>query len=173
MRCAAARFADTDFVVGIVAVLHAGRATPIWSMRCIGWQQENVPAKLLVVGAVRRKTPRRKVSQLAWTPSPDAGYRDAAYRRDGLFSIAVDGKRSDLPAAASAGHEGSVIATAVSSLPGVVVHQTTGLWIAPGPDALCRANLGASTPCRGTDGERVRTHANFTFERMVDRTEAV
>jgi glycosyltransferase involved in cell wall biosynthesis len=71
-----------------------------------------------------------------------------------------------------------VIATAVGGLLEVVIDQETGLLIPPGDvEALCRALLwvhqhpAESKQLAGRGYAHV--HANFTFERMIDRTEAV
>ena len=71
-----------------------------------------------------------------------------------------------------------VIATAAGGLPEVVIDRQTGLLIPPGDtDALCRALLWVHQhPAEAKQmAERgnAHVHANFTFERMVDRTEAV
>lgn len=71
-----------------------------------------------------------------------------------------------------------VIATAVGGLPEVVIDRQTGLLIPPGDaEALCRALLWIHQhPAEAKQmAERgcAHVHANFTFAKMIDRTEAV
>lgn len=176
--------ADTDFVVGIVAVLRSwkGHAHLIDAVQRLC--AENVPAKLLIVGAgPQEEALRRKVKQLGM----DSRVRMLGYRADvprliGAMDCSVlpatrnEATSQALPQALAM--KVPVIATTVGGLPEVVIHQQTGLLIPPGDaDALCRALLWIHQHAAEAKQMAARgyahVHANFTFERMIDRTEAV
>jgi glycosyltransferase involved in cell wall biosynthesis len=177
-------FADADFVVGIVAVLRSwkGHADLVDAVHRLA--AENVPAKLLIVGAGPQEDAlRRKVGQLGMDNRVlMTGYRTDVPRLIGAMDCSVlpstrnEATSQALPQAMAM--KVPVIATAVGGLPEVVIHQQTGLLIAPGdPDALCGALLWVHQhPAAAKQmAERgcAHVHANFTVERMVDQTEAV
>jgi glycosyltransferase involved in cell wall biosynthesis len=176
--------ADADFVVGIVAVLRSwkGHAHLIDAVQRLCAQ--NVPAKLLIVGAgPQNEALRRKVKELGMDASVlMLGHRDDVPRLIGAMDCSVlpatknEATSQALPQALAM--KVPVIATAVGGLPEVVIDRQTGLLIPPGDcDALCRALLwvyqhpAEATQMAGRGYAHV--HTNFTFEKMVDRTEAV
>ncbi len=176
--------ADTDFVIGIVAVLRSwkGHVHLIDAVHRLCAQ--NVPAKLLIVGAGPQEDAlKRKVKELGMDSRVlMLGYRTDVPRLIGAMDCSVlpatknEATSQALPQALAM--KVPVIATAVGGLPEVVIDQQTGLLIPPGDtDALCRALLWMHQhPAEAKQmAERgyAHVHANFTFERMVDRTEAV
>jgi len=177
-------FADTDFVVGIVAVLRSwkGHAHLIDAVHRLCAQ--NVPAKLLIVGAGPQEDAlRRKVKEIGMDGRVlMLGYRTDVPRLIGAMDCAVlpstknEATSQALPQALAM--KVPVIATAVGGLPEVVIHEQTGLLIPPGDsDALCRALLWVhQQPAEAkqmAERGQAHVHANFTFENMVDRTEAI
>jgi len=176
--------ADTDFVVGIVAVLRSWKGHTDLIDAVHRLCAENVPAKLLVVGAgPQEEALKRKVQQLGMDGRVlMLGYRTDVPRLIGAMDCSVlpatknEATSQALPQALAM--KVPVIATAVGGLPEVVIDQQTGLLIPPGDaDALCGALLWMHQhPAEAKQmAERgyAHVHANFTFERMVDRTEAV
>jgi glycosyltransferase involved in cell wall biosynthesis len=177
-------FDDADFVIGIVAVLRSwkGHAHLIDAVHRLA--AENVPVKLLIVGTgPQEEALKHKVSQLGMDSRVlMLGYRTDVPRLIGAMDCSVlpatknEATSQALPQALAM--KIPVIATAVGGLPEVVIDQQTGLLIPPGDaDALCRALLWVHQhPAEAKQmAERghAHVHAKFTFERMVDRTEAV
>lgn len=177
-------FADTDFVVGIVAVLRSwkGHAHLIDAVHRLA--AGNVPVKLLIVGTgPQEEALKHKVSQLGMDSRVlMLGYRTDVPRLIGAMDCSVlpatknEATSQALPQALAM--KVPVIATAVGGLPEVVIDQETGLLIRPADtDALCDALLWVHQhPAEAKQmAERghAHVHANFTFERMVDRTEAI
>ena len=176
--------ADTDFVVGIVAVLRSWKGHIHLIEAVHRLCAENVPAKLLIVGAGPQEDAlKRKVKQLGMESRVlMLGYRTDVPRLIGAMDCSVlpatknEATSQALPQALAM--KVPVIATAVGGLPEAVIHQQTGLLIPPGDtDALCGALLWMHRhPAEAKQvAERgyAHVHAHFTFERMVDRTEAV
>lgn len=177
-------FADTDFVIGIVAVLRSwkGHTYLIDAIRRLA--EDNVPAKLLIVGTgPQEEALKRKVHQLGMNSRVVmVGHRTDVPRLISAMDCSVlpairnEATSQALPQALAM--KVPVIATAVGGLPEVVIHQQTGLLIPPGDwEALCRALLWVHQhPVEAKQmAERGYAHvyANFTFERMIERTEAV
>lgn len=177
-------FADTDFVIGIVAVLRSwkGHGHLIDAVHRLA--AERVPAKLLIVGTgPQEEALKRKVRQLGLEDRVlMLGYRNDVPRLIGAMDCSVlpatknEATSQALPQALAM--KVPVIATAVGGLPEVVIDQETGLLIPSGDaEALCRALTWVHQhPAEAKQmAERgyAHVHANFTFERMVDRTEAV
>ena len=177
-------FADTDFVVGIVAVLRSwkGHAPLIDAVHRLA--AETLPVKLLIVGTGPQEDAlKRKLRQLGMESRVlMLGYRTDVPRLIGAMDCCVlpatknEATSQALPQALAM--KVPVIATAVGGLPEVVIDRQTGLLIPPGDvEALCRALLWTHQhPAESKQmAERgyAHVHAHFTFERMVDRTEAV
>ena len=176
--------ADTDFAIGIVAVLRSWKGHVHLIEAVHRLCAENVPAKLLIVGAgPQEEALKRKVQQLGMDSRVlMLGYRTDVPRLIGAMDCSVlpatknEATSQALPQALAM--KIPVIATAVGGLPEVVIHQQTGLLIPPGnTDALCLALLWIHRhPAEAKQmAERgyAHVHANFAFETMIDRTEAV
>jgi glycosyltransferase involved in cell wall biosynthesis len=176
--------AETDFDVGIVAVLRSwkGHVHLIEAVHrlCV----ENVPAKLLIVGAGPQEDAlRRKIAQLGMRDRVlMLGHRDDVPRLLGAMDcVALPATKNEATSQAlpqALAMKVPVIATAVGGLPEVVMHEQTGLLIPPSDtEALYRALLRVHQhPAEAKQmAERGYAHvrANFTLEQMVDRTEAV
>lgn len=176
--------ADADFVVGIVAVLRSWKGHTHLIDAVHRLAAENVPAKLLIAGTGPQEDAlRRKLRQLGMDSRVlMLGYRNDVPRLISAMDCSVlpatknEATSQALPQALAM--KVPVIATAVGGLPEVVIHQQTGLLIPPGDtDALCRALLRVhqhpNEAKQMAERGYAHVHANFTFERMVDRTEAV
>jgi len=176
--------ADTDFVVGIVAVLRSwkGHSHLIDAVHRLA--AEGVPAKLLIVGTgPQEEALKRKVKQLGLENLVlMLGYRADVARLIGAMDCSVlpatknEATSQALPQALAM--KIPVIATAVGGLPEVVIDQQTGLLVPPGDTEALRAALAWAHqhPAEAKQmAERgyAHVHANFTFERMIERTEAV
>jgi len=176
--------ADNDFVVGIVAVLRSwkGHAYLIDAVHKLSAQ--NVPVKLLIAGAGPQEAAlRQKIGQLGMGDRVRMlGHRDdvprllAAMDCVALPSTKNEATSQALPQALAM--KIPVVATSVGGLPEVVIHQETGLLVPPGDSAaLCNALAWVrehpSEAKQMAERGHAHVHANFTFERMVDRTEAV
>lgn len=177
-------FAETDFVVGIVAVLRSWKGHGHLIEAVHRLCAENVPAKLLIVGTGPQEDAlKRKVRQLGMDSRVlMLGYRTDVPRLIGAMDCSVlpatknEATSQALPQALAM--KIPVIATTVGGLPEVVIHQQTGLLIPPGAtDALCRAlrrlHQNPAEAMQMAERGYAHVHANFTVERMVDRTEAV
>lgn len=177
-------FADTDFVIGIVAVLRSWKGHVHLIEAVHRLCAENVPAKLLIVGAGPQEDAlKRKVRQLGMDSRVlMLGYRIDVPHLIGAMDCSVlpatknEATSQALPQALAM--KVPVIASSVGGLPEVVIHQQTGLLIPPGDtEALYRALLRVHQhPAEAKQmAERgyAHVHANFTFEKMVDQTEAV
>jgi len=177
-------YTDVDYVVGIVAVLRSwkGHAHLIAAVHRLC--TEGVPARLLVVGAGPQEGAlKRQIKELAMENRVlVAGYRSDVPRLIGAMDLAVlpstrnEATSQALPQALAM--KVPVIATAVGGLPEVVIDQQTGLLVPPAStEALYQAIRWAQLhrPEMKEMAERghAHVHANFTFEKMVDRTEAV
>jgi glycosyltransferase involved in cell wall biosynthesis len=176
--------AATDFVVGIVAVLRSWKGHVHLIEAVHRLCAENVPAKLLIVGAGPQEDAlKRKVREFGMDSRVlMLGYRTDVPRLIGAMDCAAlpatknEATSQALPQALAM--QIPVMATAVGGLPEVVIDQQTGLLIPPGDtDALCRALLWVHQhPAEAKQmAERgyAHMHANFTFATMIDRTEAV
>jgi glycosyltransferase involved in cell wall biosynthesis len=177
-------FADADFVIGIVAVLRSWKGHTHLIDAVQRLCAENVPAKLLIVGTGPQEDAlQRKVTQLGMDRRVlMLGYRTDVPRLIGAMDCSVlpatrnEATSQALPQALAM--KVPVIATAVGGLPEVVIHQQTGLLIPPGDtDALCGAlrwmHQHPAEAKQMAERGHAHVHANFTFERMIDRTEAV
>ena len=176
--------ADTDFVIGIVAVLRSWKGHTHLIDAVHRLAAENVPVKLLIVGAGPQEDAlKRKIQQLGMDSRVlMLGYRTDVPRLIGAMDCCVlpatknEATSQALPQALAM--KTPVIATAVGGLPEVVIDQETGLLIPPGDtDSLYRALLRVhQNPAEAKQMAKrghAHVHANFTFEHMVDRTEAV
>jgi glycosyltransferase involved in cell wall biosynthesis len=176
--------AETDFVIGIVAVLRSwkGHAHLIEAVHRLC--AENVPAKLLIVGAgPQEEALKRKVQQLGMDSRVlMLGHRDDVPRLIGAMDcVALPATKNEATSQAlpqALAMKVPVIASSVGGLPEVVIHQQTGLLIPPGDaDALCGAlrwmHQHPAEAKQMAERGHAHVHANFTFETMIDRTEAV
>jgi glycosyltransferase involved in cell wall biosynthesis len=176
--------ADTDFVIGIVAVLRSwkGHAHLIDAVQRLCAQ--DVPAKLLIVGAGPQEDAlKRKVQQLGMDSRVlMLGYRTDVPRLIGAMDCAVlpstknEATSQSLPQALAM--KVPVIATSVGGLPEVVIDGQTGLLVPPSDaDALVKAlawvHLRPTAAKQMAERGYTHVHASFTFEKMVDRTEAI
>lgn len=176
--------ADTDFVVGIVAVLRSwkGHTYLIDAMRLLS--DRDVPVKLVIAGAgPQEEALRRKIAQMGMEGRVlMLGHREdvprliAAMDCVALPAIKNEATSQALPQALAM--KVPVVATAVGGLPEVVLHQQTGLLVPPGDaGALCEALAWVRDhPAQARQlAERgcALVHEKFTFVQMVDRTEAV
>lgn len=174
---------EADFVVGIVAVLRSwkGHSHLIDAVHRLA---DNVSAKLLVVGTGPQEDAlKHKIKQLGVESRVlMLGYRTDVPRLIGAMDCAVlpatrnEATSQALPQALAM--KVPVIATAVGGLPEVVIDRQTGLLIPPGDaDALYRALLRVHQyPAEAKHmAERgyAHVHANFTLEKMIERTEVV
>jgi len=177
-------YTDIDYVVGIVAVLRSwkGHAHLIEAVHRLC--TEGVPARLLIVGAGPQEDAlKRHVKELEMDNRVlMAGYRSDVPRLIGAMDLAVlpstqnEATSQALPQALAM--KVPVIATAVGGLAEVVIDQQTGLLVPPADtEALYQAIRWAHfhRPEMTAMAERghAHVHANFTLERMIDRTEAV
>jgi glycosyltransferase involved in cell wall biosynthesis len=176
--------AETDFVVGIVAVLRSwkGHAHLIDAVHQLA--ARNVPARLLIAGAGPQEDAlRRKIKELGMEARAlMLGHRDDVPRLlAAMDCVALPATKNEATSQAlpqALAMKVPVIATAVGGLPEVVIDRQTGLLIPPGDaDALCGALLWMHQhPVEAKQmAERGHAHvqANFTIERMLDRTEAI
>jgi glycosyltransferase involved in cell wall biosynthesis len=176
--------AEGDFVVGIVSVLrkwkgHRDLLEAVHRLAGIG-----VPAKLVIVGAgPQEENIRRRIAELGLHARVQmTGHRGdvprliAAMDCMALPSTANEATSQVLPQALAM--KVPVVTTTVGGLPEVVRDRDTGLLVPPGdPAALTEALLwiyrnpaqAAQTAERGY----AHTHVNFTFDGMIERTEAV
>lgn len=176
--------ADTDFVVGIVAILRSwkGHAYLIDAVHRLA--ARNIPVKLLIVGTGPQEDAlKRKVRELdADSHVLMLGHRTDVPRLTSAMDCSVlpstrnEATSQALPQALAM--KVPVIATAVGGLPEVVIHQETGLLVPPSnADALCAALAWVRQhPTEAklmAERGYTRVHAHFTLEKMVDRTEAI
>jgi glycosyltransferase involved in cell wall biosynthesis len=176
--------AEDDFVVGIVAVLRSwkGHALLIDVMHQLSAQ--NVPAKLLIVGAgPQEEALRRRIVQLGMEGRIlMLGHRDDVPRLISAMDCSVlpstknEATSQALPQALAM--KVPVIATAVGGLPEVVIHHETGLLIPPGNsgalrDALVWVHHHRLEARQLAEHGYAHVHASLGFDKMIDRTEAV
>jgi glycosyltransferase involved in cell wall biosynthesis len=177
-------FSDSDFVVGIVAVLRSWKGHTHLIDAVHRLAAGKVPVKLLIAGAGPQEDAlKHKVRQLGMESRVlMLGYRTDVPRLIGAMDCCVlpatknEATSQALPQALSM--KIPVIATAIGGLPEVVIDQQTGLLILPGDvEALRRALLWVHQhPAQSKQmAERgyAHVHAHFTFEKMIDRTEAI
>jgi len=177
-------YTDIDYVVGIVAVLRSwkGHAHLIDAVHRLC--TEGVPARLLIVGAgPQEDTLKRHIKELAMDNRVlMAGYRSDVPRLISAMDLAVlpstqnEATSQALPQALAM--KVPVIATAVGGLPEVVIAQQTGLLIPPADtealyQAIRWAHFHRAEMTEMAEHGHAHVHANFTFEKMVDQTEAV
>ena len=176
--------ADGDFVVGIVAVLRSwkGHAHLIEAVHRLA--AEKVPAKLLIVGTGPQEAAlRQKIEELgAGNHVLMLGHRTDVPRLISAMDCSVlpstknEATSQALPQALAM--KIPVIASAVGGLPEVVIHQETGLLVPPGDaaalrDALAWVRQHPSEAKQMAERGYARVHADFTFDKMIDRTEGV
>jgi glycosyltransferase involved in cell wall biosynthesis len=176
--------AETDFVVGIVAVLRSwkGHADLIDAVHQLA--ARGVPVKLLIAGAgPQQDNLRRKIAQLGMESRVlMLGHRDDVPRLLGAMDCAVlpstrnEATSQSLPQALAM--KVPVIATVVGGLPEVVSDEETGLLVPPGqPVALCEAlawiHRNPDPAKHLAERGHARVQAEFTLEKMIERTETV
>jgi len=176
--------ANSDFVVGIVAVLRSwkGHVHLIDAVHKLSAQ--NVPVKLLIVGAGPQEDAlRQKISQLNMNGRIQMlGHRDDVPRLLSAMDCAVlpstknEATSQSLPQALAM--KIPVVASSAGGLSEVVVHRETGLLVPPGDvDALRKALawVHEHRPEARQLAERghARVLAKLTFESMIEKTESV
>lgn len=175
---------DSDFVVGIVAVLRSwkGHAVLLDAVREL--LNLGVPARLLIVGAGPQEASlRKKISDLGLTAHVQMlGHHDDVPRLIGAMDcVALPATKNEATSQAlpqALAMKVAVVATAVGGLPEVVSDKDTGLLVAPAnPAALCEAlawmHANPAEARRLAERGHARVRAEFTFEKTIERTEAV
>lgn len=175
---------DDEFVVGIVAVLRSWKGHQDLIEAVHRLLAEGVPAKLLIVGAgTQERNIRNRIRELGMEDRVVlTGYRQdvprliAAMDCVALPSTASEATSQVLPQALAM--KVPVIATDIGGLPEVVRDRETGLLVPPHDPAALSEALGwlyrhAAEARAMAERGYAHVHANFTFEGMIDRTEAV
>lgn len=177
-------FSASDYVVGIVGVLRSwkGHADLIEAVRMLSTDVPDI--RLLIVGdgpqrsALETLISEQGLERLVFLaghqkdPAPYVKAMDVAV----LASYANEATSQALPQAMAMRR--AVIATNIGSLPEVVIHEQTGLLIPPRDSAamaqaLRRLHHNPDLRQRLADQGYAHTHAHFTFEGMIDKTQAV
>ncbi len=173
-----------DFIFGIVAVLRRwkGHRYLIEAVRTL--VERGVPAKLLIVGAgPQEKNIRTQVGQLRLEDRVlITGYRKdvptlmSAMRCVVLSSTDNEATSQVLPQALAM--KVPVIGTSIGGIPEVVIHNETGLLVPPhDPKALSEALIWTYEHPEKAAAMAERgyhyVHENFTFQKMIERTEQV
>jgi glycosyltransferase involved in cell wall biosynthesis len=175
---------DSDFVIGIVAVLRSWKGHQYLIDAVAQLRHQGVPAKLLIVGAGPQEDSLR---QMIRDKGLDGVVIMTGYRQDvpslmkamqclALPSTDNEATSQVLPQAMAM--KVAVIATDVGGLAEVVINHETGLLVPPrDTNALALAirwiyehpHEAQQMAKRGYD----RSLANFTFDQMIERTEQV
>ncbi len=173
-----------DFIFGIVAVRRRGTGHRYLIEAVRSLVERGTPAKLLIVGAgPQEKNIRSQIRELKLEDR-----------------VLITGHRDDVPALMSAMHcvvlsstdneatsqvlpqalamKVPVIGTSIGGIPEVVIHNETGLLVRPhDPKALSEALIWTyehpeKAAAMAEQGYH-RIHENFTFQKMIERTEQV
>ena len=175
---------DGDFVVGIVAVLRSWKGHQYLIEAVAQLRRQGVPVKLLIVGAgpqeanLRRMIHEKELEGIAILTGHRKDVPSLMKAMQCLVLPSTDNEATSQVLPQAMAMKVAVIATDVGGLAEVVIDHDTGLLVPPhDPNALAEAIHWIQQHPQETRqmAERGYEHAlaNFTFDRMIERTEQV
>lgn len=175
---------DGDFVVGIVAVLRSWKGHQYLIEAVAQLRRQGVPVKLLIVGAgpqeanLRRMIHEKELEGIAILTGHRKDVPSLMKAMQCLVLPSTDNEATSQVLPQAMAMKVAVIATDVGGLAEVVIDHDTGLLVPPhDPNALAEAIRWIHEHPQETRqmAERGYAHAlaNFTFDRMIERTEQV